>query len=98
MARQYGAGVATGIAVSLVAALFRPIWLPAVIRWGRPATKAAFKQGVLAYELGRERLAELGESVSDLMAEAQMELAAERAASEAATVNSAQGAAPTGAE
>ncbi|MBV8615783.1 MAG: DUF5132 domain-containing protein [Acetobacteraceae bacterium] len=79
MARGYGAGMATGLAVGVVAAFLRPLWLPAMARWGRPAAKAAIKQGVLAYELGRERVAELGESVSDLVAEAQVELAAERA-------------------
>jgi hypothetical protein len=79
LAQGYGAGMATGLAVGIAAAFLRPLWLPAMTRWGRPAAKAAIKQGVLAYELGRERVAELGESVSDLLAEAQVELAAERA-------------------
>jgi len=79
LARGYGAGVATGLAVGIAAAFLRPLWLPAMARWGRPAAKAAIKQGVLAYELGRERVAELGEGMSDLVAEAQVELATERA-------------------
>ena len=79
MARGYGAGMATGLAVGVAAAFLRPLWLPVMARWGRPAAKAAVKQGVLAYELGRERVAEIGESMSDLVAEAQVELAAERA-------------------
>lgn len=71
--------MATGLAVGIAAAVLRPLWLPLMARWGRPAAKAAIKQGVLAYELGRERVAEIGESMSDLVAEAQVELAAERA-------------------
>jgi hypothetical protein len=35
------------------------------------------KQGLMAYEFGRERVAEMGEAVSDLVAEAQVELASE---------------------
>ncbi len=71
--------MATGLAVGIAAAFLRPLWLPVMARWGRPAAKAAIKQGVLAYELGRERVSELGENVSDLVAEAQVELAADRA-------------------
>lgn len=82
MARGYTGGVLTGVAVSLVAAAFLPIWRPALSRWGRPALKQAIKQGVAVYAVMRERTAELGENVSDLMAEAQVELATERAAEE----------------
>jgi hypothetical protein len=80
MPRTYGTGIATGFAIAVAAAVFRPLWAPALARLGRPAAKGAIKQGVLAYEIGRERIAELGETMSDLMAEAQFELAAERAA------------------
>ncbi len=90
MARSYTSGVLTGVAVSLVAAAFSPVWRPALSRWGRPALKQAIKQGVAAYGVMRERTAELGENVSDLLAEAQVELASERAAEEnAASVVSA---------
>ncbi len=80
MARGYGAGMATGLAIGLAAAVLRPLWIPVLARWGRPVVKTAMKQGVLAYELGRERVAEMGETMSDLLAEAQVELAAERVA------------------
>ena len=80
MPRSYGTGIATGLAIGVAAALFRPLWAPVLARVGRPAAKTAIKQGVLAYEIGRERVAELGETMSDLMAEAQFELGAERAA------------------
>ena len=78
--RSYAGGVLTGVLVSAVAAVLAPVWRPAVARWGRPALKAAVKQGVVAYGVMRERTAELGENMSDLIAEAQVELAAERAA------------------
>ena len=78
MARAYSSGVLTGIAVSLAAAALSPVWRPALSRWGRPAMKGAIKQGVLAYAVLRERAAELGESVSDIVAEAQVELATEQ--------------------
>lgn len=78
MAREYATGIVTGVALSLGAALLGPLWRPALGRWVRPATKGAIKQGILAFELGRERIAELGEKVSDIVAEAQFELAAGR--------------------
>lgn len=78
MARAYAGGVLTGIVVSLAAAALAPAWRPALSRWGRPAVKGAMKQGIVAYATLRERAAEMGETMSDLMAEAQVELAVER--------------------
>jgi hypothetical protein len=96
MARAYTSGLLTGLALSLGAALLAPLWRPAVSRWGRPAAKAAIKQGLLAYDLGRERLAELGESLEDVVAEAQVELASERMQSAAATSSAHQPSAAAG--
>jgi hypothetical protein len=79
MARTYGSGVVTGIVVSLAAAALAPVWRPALSRWGRPALKGAIKQGVVAYAVLRERASEMGENMSDLLAEAQVELATEGA-------------------
>jgi hypothetical protein len=84
MARGYASGVATGVVISIAAAVFSPVWLPMLARWGRPAAKAAIKGGVIAYAAGRERVAELGESLSDLMAEAQVELTTEPTSAAAA--------------
>jgi hypothetical protein len=78
MARGYKSGIATGLALSVVAAFFSPLWRPALARWGRPAMKGAVKGGLAAYDLARERVAEFGEKAEDLMAEAQMERSAER--------------------
>ena len=77
MARGYTSGVMTGIVVSLAAAALAPVWRPALSRWGRPAVKGAIKQGVVAYTVLRERASEMGETMSDLLAEAQVELATE---------------------
>jgi hypothetical protein len=78
MARGYTSGIVTGMAVSLVAAVLAPVWRPAISRWGRPAAKAAIKWGLESYEAGREKLAEFGETVEDIVAEAQVERAVER--------------------
>lgn len=77
MARAYASGVVTGIIVSVAAAALAPVWRPALSRWGRPALKGAIKQGVVAYAVLRERASEMGENMSDLLAEAQVELATE---------------------
>jgi hypothetical protein len=79
MARSYKSGIATGLALSVGAALLGPLWRPALERWGRPAAKGAVKGGLAAYEIARERVAELGEKAQDLVAEAQIERATERA-------------------
>jgi len=83
MARGFKTGLATGIAISVTAALMAPLWRPAVARWGRPALKGAMKQGAIAYEIVRERMAEAGESISDLAAEVQLERMNERLAEHA---------------
>jgi hypothetical protein len=80
MARAYTTGVVTGVAISLAAAFLAPVWRPAMSRWGRPVLKGAIKQGVVAYEAVRERVAEAGETVSDLLAEVQVEMVTERVA------------------
>lgn len=85
MARGYTSGLVTGLVFSVAAAVLGPLWRPAVTRWGRPVAKSAIKQGLIAYEIGRERLAELGETMEDVLAEAQVELATERMRSGPAT-------------
>ena len=78
MAQGYKSGIATGVILSVGAALLSPVWRPALARWGRPAAKGAVKGGLAAYEVARERLAELGEVAQDIVAEVQLERAAER--------------------
>jgi Protein of unknown function (DUF5132) len=80
MARAYSSGLLTGVLVSIAAAALAPVWRPALSRWGRPALKGAIKQGIVAYAVLRERAAEMGENMSDVLAEAQVELASESGA------------------
>lgn len=70
--------VATGLAIGLGAALLAPAALALLGGAGRPAARAAVKAGLLAYEKGLDTFAELGETVEDLLAEAQAEIEAER--------------------
>jgi Protein of unknown function (DUF5132) len=75
MARGYKSGVATGLALSIGAALLAPLWRPVIARWSRPVAKGAIKGSLAAYEVTRTRFAELGEKAQDLVAEAQIERA-----------------------
>jgi hypothetical protein len=77
--------ILTGVALSLGAALFRSLWQPAVSRYGRPLAKGAVKGSLAAFEIGRGRVAEFGETMQDLVAEAQVERAIERAQPGSAT-------------
>lgn len=69
-----------GIAIGMGAVLLVPVALVAAGRSGRPAARALVKAGLLAYEKGREAVAELGEMAEDLVAEARMEIEQEREA------------------
>jgi hypothetical protein len=66
------AGFAGGLLASLV--------LPRLERNIRPATKSMFKTGIVLYERGRERAAEIGEMASDMLAEARAEYEADQTA------------------
>lgn len=59
-------GLALGVGVGLLA----PVVFPALGRVARPGMNAAIRAGVLAWERGRETLAELGEYAEDMVAEA----------------------------
>jgi len=64
----------TGAALGLGAALLAPLVLPVLGNALRPVTKSALKAGIVAYEKGRESLAELGELIEDAVAEARAEM------------------------
>lgn len=68
-------GFATGVGVSLIT----PLVLTALATVARPAARAAIKAGLVLYERGREKVAEAGEVIEDLVAEAQAELEESRA-------------------
>ncbi len=67
-----------GMAAAIGAAILAPIVIPVLTQVGKPLTKAAIKQGILAYEKGKEFFAETTEVFEDLVAEAKAELATEQ--------------------
>jgi hypothetical protein len=75
---------AKGLAIGIAAAVLVPVVLPALAAVARPLARAAIKSGIVMYEKGREAVAEMGEVVEDLVAEARAELDANHAASAAA--------------
>ena len=66
-----GKGLAIGVAIVALAPLAAPI----VAALAKPIARAAIRTGAIAYEKGREALAEVAEVVEDLVAEARTELA-----------------------
>jgi hypothetical protein len=76
--------VVTGLAIGIGVAVLAPVVIPIVASAAKPLTKAAIKGGLALYESGRETLADVGEVLEDLVAEAQAELAEERKAAVAA--------------
>lgn len=73
-----------GIAAGVGAALLAPIVIPVLTQVGKPLTKAAIKQGILAYEKSKEFVAEATEVFEDLVAEAKAELADDSKGAESA--------------
>ena len=71
----------------IAAIVLLPILVPVVAGVGKPVAKAAIKGGILLYEKGKGIIAEAGESLEDIVAEAKAELAeAETKAIEAVEV------------
>jgi hypothetical protein len=68
-----------GLAIGLGAAIVAPVALAALSGIGRPLARAAIKSGIIVYEKGRETLAEFGEVMEDLVAEARSEIEAGQA-------------------
>ncbi|MHC1728210.1 MAG: DUF5132 domain-containing protein [Syntrophobacteraceae bacterium] len=70
--------IGTGLAIGVGALVLAPVVFPAVAAVVRPIAKAAIKSGLILVEKTRELIAETVESVEDMKAEAQAELAGER--------------------
>jgi hypothetical protein len=68
----------TALLAGVAGGLVAPLILPRLERNIRPATKSIFKTGIVLYERGRERAAELGEMAGDMLAEARAEYTAEQ--------------------
>ncbi len=64
----------------IAAIVLLPVFVPVVAGVGKPVAKAAIKGGILLYEKGKGVIAEVGESLEDIMAEAKAELAEQHAA------------------
>ena len=68
------------LGIGIVAAVLIPIALPVVARAAKPFAKAMIKSGIIVFEKGREAVAELGEVMEDVVAEAKAEIEQEHAA------------------
>ncbi len=65
-----GGNIVTGVAIAVGTAVILPTVAPALSNALRPAAKAVIKGGILAYDRGRQAMAQLGEMTSDMVAEA----------------------------
>jgi Protein of unknown function (DUF5132) len=59
----------------IAAIVLLPVFIPVVTGVGKPIAKAAIKGGIILYEKGKGVIAEVGETLEDIMAEAKAELA-----------------------
>jgi hypothetical protein len=84
-------GFAAGVGLSLVT----PLVLTALATVARPAARAAIKAGLVLYQRGREKVAEVGEVIEDLVAEAQAELDESHAESHETIVEAEESISPT---
>lgn len=74
-----GVKLGTGLAIGVGALILAPTVVPAVAAILKPLAKAGIKSGFIAYEKGREVLAETREVIEDLAAEVKAELSQEYA-------------------
>ena len=73
-----GLKIGTGLAIGLGVIVLAPVISPAVAAAVRPVAKASIKSCMILFQKTIELIAEAKESVEDLTAEAQAELADER--------------------
>ena len=85
----------SGLLIGIGAAILAPVILLILASIAKPVAKAAVKGGIMLYEKGKETVAEAGEMLEDIVAEAKAELAEEQftAAGAAAAVGAEQTAA-----
>jgi hypothetical protein len=77
---EKGRSLMMGFAFGVGAAALVRQFLPAVKEAAKPFTKATIKSGITAYEKARETVAQIGETVEDLVAEAIFEMKMEEIA------------------
>ena len=73
-----GIKLGTGLAIGIGALIIAPAVIPALGAVIRPIAKATIKSGLVLVEKARELVAETVETVSDMKAEVEAELAAEK--------------------
>jgi hypothetical protein len=81
-----GGSLASNLLIGAAAVVLAPIVLPAVFAGMRPVAKTLVKGGVLVFDKTREMVAEAGEQMSDLVAEARSELAVSAEASSPSSI------------
>jgi hypothetical protein len=70
----------TGLFIGIGVVVLAPVVLPILAGIAKPVAKAAVKGGITLYEKGKEAVAEAGEFLEDICAEAKAELAEEHVA------------------
>jgi len=73
---SFGGSLVSNLLIGAAAVVLAPIVVPTVFAGLRPVSKTLVKGGVMVYDKAREMVAEAGEQMSDLVAEARAELAA----------------------
>ncbi len=63
----------------IAAIVLLPVLVPVVASVGKPLAKATVKGGIVLYEKGKGVIAEVGETLEDIVAEAKAELASAKA-------------------
>jgi hypothetical protein len=81
-----GLKIGTGLAIGLGVLILAPVIAPAVGAVVRPMAKASIKSAMILFEKARELIAEATESLEDLAAEAQAEIAQQRQQESSAAV------------
>jgi hypothetical protein len=74
-----GGSLTSNLLIGAAVVVLAPMMVPAVFVGIRPVAKTLVKGGVLVYDKGRAMVAEAGEQVSDLVAEARAEMTASAA-------------------
>jgi len=77
--KSLGGSWTTNLLIGTAAVIVAPIVVPAVLAGIRPVAKTAIRGGVFLYDKAGEIVAEAGEQMSDLVAEARAELVASAA-------------------
>ena len=74
-----GGSLMPNLLIGATAIVLAPIVVPAVLAGMRPVAKTLVKGGVMVYDKTREMVAEVGEQMGDIVAEARSELTASAA-------------------